>query len=363
MSRRRLLLTTDAVGGVWTYALDLARELAAQADMVVLLAVLGPAPDAEQLDAAAAIPGLQLIETGLPLDWTADSAGQVRAAAEALAGLARATGAELVQLHAPALACADFAVPVVSVVHSCVATWWAATRTGPLPDDLAWRRDLTAEGLRRADRLVAPTRAFAATVRETYGLARAPLAIHNGRSPLADTAAPAAAEPFVLTTGRLWDEGKNLAAFDAAAALSSLPFRAAGATRGPNGATIRLAHAEALGHVEQEQLAALLGQRPIFVSAARYEPFGLSVFEAAQAGCPLILSDILTFRELWNGAAIFADTAEEIARAVERLAGGDADALGALARRRAEDYSASATARAMLALYDALLGSERKAAA
>ncbi len=45
--------------------------------------------------------------------------------------------------------------------------------------------------------------------------------------------------------------------------------------------------------------------RPIFVSTSLYEPFGLAVLEAAQAGCPLVLSDIATFRELWDGAAIF----------------------------------------------------------
>ncbi len=43
----------------------------------------------------------------------------------------------------------------------------------------------------------------------------------------------------------------------------------------------------------------------VFASMARYEPFGLAVLEAAQAGMRLVLSDIPTFRELWDGAAIF----------------------------------------------------------
>jgi len=362
MTRRRLLLTTDAVGGVWTYSLDLARQLAAEADMVVLLAVLGPAPNAEQLDAAAAVPGLQLIETGLPLDWTADRADEVRAAAQALAGLAQASEVDLVQLHAPGLATADYPVPVVSVVHSCVATWWAAVKSGPLPSDLAWRRDLAAEGLRRSDLLIAPSHAFAAAVQQAYGLKRPPCAVHNGRQPLPTTSV---GEPgrSVLTTGRLWDEGKNVAAFDFAAALSDLPFRAAGATHGPNGAAIVLRHAEALGHVDEPSLAALLAERPVFISAARYEPFGLSVLEAAQAGCPLVLSDIPTFRELWDGAALFAETPEAIATAVSRLAEGEAATFGELARSRAARFMPQATASAMLTHYDSLLGSERRAAA
>lgn len=362
MNRRRLLLTTDAVGGVWTYSLDLARELAAQADMVVLLAVLGSAPTAEQLDAAAAIPGLQLIDTGLPLDWTAEDPATVRHAAQALSDLAVAAEVTLVQLHAPALACADYPVPVLSVVHSCVATWWAAVKDGPLPTDLAWRRELAAEGLSRSDRLVAPSRAFAAAVRETYGLRAPPQPVRNGRQPLADGSAETIAT-FVLTSGRLWDEGKNVRAFDAAAGLSSLPFLAAGATHGPNGAAVYLTHAETLGQVDEAGLAGLLAQRPIFVSAARYEPFGLSVLEAAQAGCPLVLSDIPTFRELWDGAALFADTPEDIAAAVTRLAAGEAKAFGDRARDRTARFTPQATAAAMLGLYDLLWSSERKAAA
>ena len=86
--RLRLLLTTDAVGGVWTYSLDLARTLADSADAVVLLAVLGPAPGPDQLARAAAVPGLQLVQTGLPLDWTAREPGELRAASAALGNLA-----------------------------------------------------------------------------------------------------------------------------------------------------------------------------------------------------------------------------------------------------------------------------------
>ena len=49
-----VLMTADSVGGVWTYALDLARELAGQGTRVTL-AVLGPSPHPDQAAAAAAI--------------------------------------------------------------------------------------------------------------------------------------------------------------------------------------------------------------------------------------------------------------------------------------------------------------------
>ena len=130
----RLLLTADAVGGVWQYATDLARALAAHG-VDVLIALLGPPPSAMQLEAAR---DLALIETGLPLDWLAETPEEVRAAGEALAALARARRVDLVQLNAPALAAgAAFEAPVVVVTHSCLLTWWKAVIGGPMPEDFA----------------------------------------------------------------------------------------------------------------------------------------------------------------------------------------------------------------------------------
>jgi glycosyltransferase involved in cell wall biosynthesis len=57
------------------------------------------------------------------------------------------------------------------------------------------------------------------------------------------------------------------------------------------------------------------------VSAALYEPFGLAILEAAQAGCALVLSDLDSFRELWTDAALFAPANDEeaFAAAIGRL--------------------------------------------
>lgn len=361
------MLSTDAVGGVWTYSLDLARALATAEDMVVLLAVLGPAPSAEQLTEAAAIPGLQLIETGLPLDWTADSERDVREAAAALAGLAEQAGAELVQLHTPALAPASYPAPIISVVHSCVGTWWSAVHgAGELPSDLRWRAALVREGLERSNAVVAPSASFAAAVQRTYGLSRMPMTVENGRAshPMQETRAAA---DFVLTAGRLWDAGKNVATFDRAAALSRLPFRAAGPLAGPDGSQARLSHAQPLGHLPSADLSAMLAEKPLFVSVALYEPFGLAVLEAAQAGCALVLADRPVFRELWDGAARFVDPVDEhaVAAAVDALIAfpAERDRLGRAAQQRAERFTPDRTASTMLDLYRGLIRQPERVAA
>src|SRR5947209_19631197 len=62
MKVRRLLLVTDAVGGVWVYSLELARALR-PLGIETLLAVMGPPATASQRDEAADV---ELIDTGLP---------------------------------------------------------------------------------------------------------------------------------------------------------------------------------------------------------------------------------------------------------------------------------------------------------
>jgi glycosyltransferase involved in cell wall biosynthesis len=356
-------MTADAVGGVWPYAIDLSRSLAPHG-VEATLAVLGPAPTAEQRATAAAVPGLRLLETALPLEWLADSKAEIAGSGHALAALAKEVGADLVHLNTPApAACAGFPAPLVIACHSCVATWWDAVRDGPLPDDFRWRAELTGQAYAIAKLLVAPTAAFAAATARTYGLRQPPLVIHNGRRAMA---CPAAAPPLpadvALTAGRLWDEGKDMATLDRAAARLAIPVLAAGDTRGPNGAQVQLRHLQLLGRLSDTALARVLDTRPIFVSPARYEPFGLAVLEAAQAGCALVLSDIPGFRELWDGAAEFvrpgddaalAATVQHVATDRERRA-----ALGVAARERAERYTVESQAAAMLDAYRRLLAGQ-----
>ncbi|HEY8611401.1 MAG TPA: glycosyltransferase family 4 protein [Roseomonas sp.] len=354
-------MTADAAGGVWTYALDLAGELAARG-VTTILAVLGPGPTGGQQALGAAIPGLELRLTNLPLDWLADRPGAVLAAGQSLSHLAQETGADLIHLNSPAHAAgAAFPVPVVAVSHSCTATWWDAVRGGDLPEDFAWRADLLRRGALAADALVVPSHAFAEATARRYALPRRPIAVHNGRrsaSPPATT--PEDAPPlFALTAGRLWDAGKNIETLDRAAACLKFPVLAAGPLSGPDGTRVETRHLRALGQLEEATLAAWLARAPIYVSLALYEPFGLAVLEAAQAGCPLILSDIPTFRELWEGAALFVPARDDAAAAsaIMRLAadGAERARLGDAARTRAARYTVAAMTEAMLDVYRSVL--------
>jgi glycogen synthase len=351
-ARRRVLMTTDAVGGVWTYAVDLAAALE-PLGFDTALVVLGPSPTPEQAAAAAAIPRLEMIDTRLPLDWTASEPADVEECGAALRGLARRIGADLIHLNSPVLAIGGFDAPVVGVCHSCVATWWSAVRDGPMPQDFVWRSRLAWRGLLACHALIAPTAAFAQATARAYDLPT-PFVVHNGRAPAPASLGPR--EPIAFTSGRLWDDGKNVQVLDAAAARTSIPIYAAGALAGPNAAARGdLRNLNTLGALPPHDIRAWLDRAAIYASSALYEPFGLGVLEAAQAGCALVLSDIPTFRELWNGVATFIDprSADAFGQAFERLGAdpGEVARLGGLARARAADFTTERMAGGVAEVY------------
>jgi glycosyltransferase involved in cell wall biosynthesis len=100
----------------------------------------------------------------------------------------------------------------------------------------------------------------------------------------------------------------------------------------------------------------------VFAHPALYEPFGLAVLEAGRHGCALVLSDVPTLRELWDGAALFAaphDPAQfraHFSRLIDRPE--ERRALGAVARIRAQLFRVDTMAGAYRALYADLTGSD-----
>jgi glycogen(starch) synthase len=340
---------------VWTYALELARALAAAGVRVDLATMGAPLSDAQR-EEAADVPGLAVFPSALRLEWMEEPWEDVRRAGEWLLGLERELRPDVVHLNGYAHGALDWSAPVVVVAHSCVLSWWSAVRGGRAPSAWDGYAEAVGRGLAGADALVAPTQAMLDAIVRHYGPQPRARVIPNARR--AGLFAPAAKEPFVLSAGRLWDEAKNLAALDRVAACLPWPVYVAGDDSGPMGGRVSVRAVRPLGRLAPPALADQLGRAAIYALPARYEPFGLSVLEAALAGCALVLGDIPSLREVWGDSAAWVDPEDTdgLRAALEGLIRDPrarADA-GARARERARAFTPARMASAYLEVYDAM---------
>lgn len=365
----KVLMTADAVGGVWTYALDLSAALARH-DISVGLATMGPRPNDAQRAAVERLSHVQLVESEYRLEWMADPWRDVSAAGEWLIELANDAAVDVVHLNGYSHAALPWRRPVVCVAHSCVVTWWHAVHREPPPAEWETYRHNVTRGLNNADLVIAPTHAFLEQLQSCYGFKRRTQVIRNGRlqnvSPAVgsdawpDVAAFGGAqrEPILLGCGRLWDAAKNLSVLDAAAEGLPWPAYVIGDDSGPDGQTFSSRALRPFGPLGHADVASWLQRSSIFVHPALYEPFGLAVLEAAAAGCALVLSDIPTLRELWDGAAEFhnpRDSTQLHARLEELIAdSAKRTALAAAAQRRADEYGVDSMAESYAKIYRSL---------
>jgi glycosyltransferase involved in cell wall biosynthesis len=356
----RIMMTADAVGGVWVYATTLARALCQRGHRVSLV-TLGPAPRADQIAELRDVGGLDVIATDLDLEWIDPQGDDLLRARARLEWLGRKIAPDLVHLNGYREATAAWAVPVLVVAHSCVSSWWRACRG----DDPAEARWLTyganvRAGLAVADRWVAPSAAYRDQVDALHTPTTAGDVIWNALPASRDTTPK---RPVVLAAGRLWDEAKNVAALAAVASRLPWQVRIAGPlARGEAkyGEGIPSSDVTWLGELTRRELIAEMRRAAIFAAPAIYEPFGLTVLEAAIAGCALVLADIPSFRELWDGAALFVDPRDEVAlEATLARVISDAPLRHALQRRavsHAERYSIDAMCTAYCSVYEEMTG-------
>src|SRR5690242_16689045 len=95
---RRVLMTTDTVGGVFTYSVTLADELA-RMGTVVHLAAMGPPLREEQRARALAVAGLVLHEGKFDLEWMDHPWADVARATDWLLEMERDVQPEIVHLN------------------------------------------------------------------------------------------------------------------------------------------------------------------------------------------------------------------------------------------------------------------------
>lgn len=364
-------MTADTVGGVWTYALELADALAPHGAEVVL-ATMGRRLSDDQWTAVRRSSVAEVRESDHPLEWMDGCWPGVDAAGEWLLGLERDLRPDVVHLNGYAHGDLPWHAPTVVVSHSCVLSWWDAVRREPAPPAWAVYRERVGAGLRAATAVVAPTRAMLDELVRWYGVDG--VVVPNGRD-ARFVRTDLEKEPLIMSAGRSWDDAKNVRALAAAAPALSWPVAIAGEIDEPRGEALvvpadarshggRPARVEGangarfLGSLPFEELAGWLGRASIFASPARYEPFGLAALEAGLSGCALVLGDIASLREVWADAAIFVDPFDDddVAAALTALVLDPARVadLGRRARTRAALHAPARMAEGYLDVYGRL---------
>jgi glycosyltransferase involved in cell wall biosynthesis len=337
---KKVLMTADTVGGVWTYALELTRALG-EYDINFALATMGAPLTGEQREEVEQLANVEVVESDFKLEWMENPWQDVSQAGQWLLQLEEQIQPDLVHLNGYAHGALPWQSPTLVVGHSCVLSWWEAVKGESAPPSWNRYRREVARGVRAADLVIAPTQAMLSALRGHYGPIACGIVVPNGRDPLLVT--PGLKENFVLTVGRLWDEAKNVAALNRIAPQISWPVFVAGDEKHPHGRTAEIRSTYFLGRLSWAALTSWFARASIYALPARYEPFGLAALEAGLAGCALVLGDIPSLREVWEEAAVFVPPNDSgaIESAIEELIadGARRETLAARARRRALEFT------------------------
>lgn len=353
---RKIVMTADTVGGVWTYAVALCRELQ-QFGIEVHLATMGKMPTQGQYQQLEPLSNVVLHPGNFKLEWMEDSQSDIAAAQQWLKRLFAEIEPDLIHFNSYAQGSCKWDCPTVTVFHSCVQTWFHSVKREPAPEEWNWYKQLVRDALTTADTVIAPTQAILSEAEQIYGRLTHAKVIHNGIELSVNASEP---EPFILTAGRLWDEAKNIGLLSELANQLSWPIYVAGA-QSETGIINNMAvdNMKFLGELPPYELRKIMTKAAIYVSPAKYEPFGLSILEAANVGCALVLNDIPSLREIWGESAIYfdANNKSDATSSLDKLIqnSGLRIRMAEKAQEKSKQYSISRMAGNYLQMYTQLI--------
>lgn len=323
----------------------------------ITLMTMGAPLSQSQWEQIKRLGNIDVFETDYQLEWMDDPWRDVDSAGRHLLQLESQVEPDVVHLNGFSHGALHWHTPVLVVAHSCVLSWWKAVKGESAPSKYDIYQQRVSEGLRAADMVVAPTWSMLAGLEEHYGFSGRKKVIFNGSQKHA--LPQGTKDSVIMAAGRLWDEAKNFLMLDRVAPRLKWPVFIAGDPSHPNGSCLHFENINRLGHLPFEVLVGHLKQASLFVHPARYEPFGLSVLEAALSGCALVLGDIPSLRELWSEAAIFVSPDDEQSLEHEISALIDSPAriqeMGCRAQQRALRYSATEMADRYISIYSDLI--------
>lgn len=351
----RVLITTDTVGGVWTFTQELAVQLLSRGWSVHLVSFGGAPSEAQRhwFEETERQWTGRFSRTALdiPLEWMEDNDRTWTEAAPVLARMAQEFGADLLHSNQFCFGALPVDIPRIVTAHSDVLSWARACRQGPL-EDSPWLHtylSLVHRGLSQAHAIVTPTQWMADSLLGDYPLRKRPLVIPNGRSIPQPDAGPRKLQ--AITAGRLWDEAKNIEIL--ADVKSPIPLLVAGDLQyGRANKNMALNGVTFPGSLASEELLRVFRESAMYICTSRYEPFGLAPLEAALCGCAVLANDIPSLREVWQDSALYFHDAVSLTALLNRLCTAP-DELS-LAQRRSLERARMFTALRMATGYEHL---------
>lgn len=358
----RILLTTDTVGGVWTFTAELAEQLLLRGDAIALVSFGREASEAQRRWASGIKRnyGGRFVyrESDAPLEWMQNNRAAFAEGTAAIMKMVSDFRPELLHASQFCWGMLPLDIPKLITAHSDVMSWASACRPDVLNGSPWLERycTLVQHGIDGADAVVAPTAWMRDALSSNFEVASLFTVIYNGRDiRQADRAGTRKLQ--AVSAGRLWDEAKGLATLLEVNAAMPIAIAGEDHFRDAASAATGKQRVSALGMLDEEELLKLFRESAVYVAPSIYEPFGLAPLEAAQCGCALVARDLPSLREVWGDAALYFHTTRELEQLLVRLAS-DADFLRQVQQRcraRALRFTARRMAEEYRSLYQSLL--------
>jgi glycosyltransferase involved in cell wall biosynthesis len=351
----RILLTTDTIGGVWTFTKELTTELLKGGHAVALVS-FGRQPSHEQQTWCAAQnlahgSSFQYTASNAPLEWMQDNEFVYKQGAGVVSHVARQFQPDILHSNQFCFGAMSLNIPKIVTAHSDVLSWGHACRSRGLESSrwLTQYRTLVSNGLSSCDLITAPTRWMAGALARHYQDLRPMYVISNGRSV---TPPPSHLRTVqAVTVGRLWDEAKNIGMLRSV--NSPIPVYVAGERQHGNSLAPRqMGHSILLGPLSESALLSLFARSSIYITTSIYEPFGLAPLEAALCGCAVVANDIPSLREVWGDDALYFSGPRSLSTVLHQLNRNPEEL--ARARQRAYARANELTAHRMTDGYEAI---------
>jgi glycogen(starch) synthase len=324
-----VLITSDTVGGVWSYTQELVTGLVHSGHRITLVS-FGKLPLPHQTAWMRTLPGVDYRPTEYRLEWMEVAERDIEESKRYLELLVEEVQPDVLHLSQYCYGNISAQIPKIVVAHSDVVSWWVAVH-GKEPDETPWMRnyrEMVTNGLLGADVVVAPSQWMLDQVSKYYSVPAIRHVVYNGRtSALFDP--DQSKDDFVLSVGRLWDPAKQVSLlleprllnFARPPSICIVGWEREPGKAGADAVTVVSDNVHLVGARSQAELRVLYASAGIYAATSRYEPFGLSPLEAALSKCALVLNDNPVFHELWGDAGLYfkKDDAEDLARLINEL--------------------------------------------